>query len=44
MTNLHEDALLKVSSRKYFEGIAELSIYVDHDNKGKGLGIILNNI
>ncbi len=34
-------ALLKVSSRKCFEGVAELSIYVDNDNHGKGLGTML---
>lgn len=34
-------ALLKVSSRKCFEGVAELSIYVDDDNQGKGLGTML---
>ena len=34
-------ALLKVSSRKCFEGVAELSIYVDNDNQGKGLGTML---
>ena len=34
-------ALLKVSSRKCFEGVAELSIYVDNGNQGKGLGTML---
>lgn len=34
-------ALLKVSSRDCFQGVAELSIYVDNDNQGKGLGTIL---
>lgn len=34
-------ALLKVSSRECFQGVAELSIYVDNDNHGKGLGTIL---
>lgn len=34
-------ALLKVSSRKCFDGVAELSIYIDNDNQGKGLGTML---
>ena len=34
-------ALLYVSDKPYFKGIAETSIYLDSDHQGKGLGKIL---
>ena len=34
-------ALIPVSNRACFSGVAELSIYVDNDNQGKGLGTML---
>ena len=34
-------ALIPVSNRLCFVGVAEVSIYVDNDNQGKGLGTML---